>query len=65
MDNALNNIKLVPGRDGRDAVLAGWINAIQTHDNIVKVVEQRMDVADAKKSLYLERQRIFQVRDVR
>lgn len=61
MDNCLNTIELAPGWDGKNAVLMGWFDAIKFHDEKVVIVEQRMDVVDAKKKIFLEKQRIFEV----
>jgi Holliday junction resolvase len=61
MDNCLNTIKLTAGRDGKNAVLSGWHDAIRHHDEVVIIVEEKMDVADAKTKVYLEKQRVFEV----
>ena len=62
MDNCLNTIKLIPGRDGKNAILKGWIDAIKKHDELVIKVEEKMDIAEAKKAVYVEKQRVYEVR---
>ena len=59
MDNCLQSIDLIPGREGKNAILAGWVDAIKKHDEVVTQVEEWMDVVDAKKAVFLEQDRIY------
>jgi hypothetical protein len=62
MDNALNSIKLGPGRDGKNAVLMEWFDAIKAHDVIVINMEEAIEIAENKNRAFLETQRVYEVR---
>ena len=62
MQRALQTIRLIPGRDGKNAILSGWKDAIREHDEMVLKVEEQMNVTDHMKHLNIEQQRLYQVR---
>jgi len=51
-DNVPLTLFLEAGRDGKNAVLTKWFDPVKEHDEVVKDVEEKMDVSKALARVY-------------
>lgn len=51
-DNALLTLKLEAGRDEKNAVITKWYDPIKDHDEMVKDVEEKMEISKALAKVY-------------
>ena len=61
----MNAVRLVPGRDGKGAVLQDFVDPVAPHDILVRKCEEKMDEIDAYRRTWKTKQRIAEVGAVR
>lgn len=52
-------VELQPGRDGKSAVVKQFVEAVHLHDDVVKRIEEKMNVIDELQKVYNKKHRVY------